>query len=86
MSEVLVGWGGRTPGIATVRAPQGEEDVARELASGEAMIARGLGRQHGDAAQLSGGIVLANRGLSQIGPVVEGVVSVGAGASIDGTL
>lgn len=78
-----MGWGGRTPAVSTVRAPRSEEDVARELASGEAMIARGLGRSYGDAAQLSGGVVLANRGLSHIGPVVDGVVMVGAGASFD---
>ncbi|MCU1362978.1 MAG: FAD/FMN-dependent dehydrogenase [Acidimicrobiaceae bacterium] len=78
-----MGWGGRTPGVATVRAPRSEEDVARELASGEAMIARGLGRSYGDAAQLSGGVVLASRRLSHVGPVVDGVVSVGAGTSFD---
>jgi decaprenylphospho-beta-D-ribofuranose 2-oxidase len=83
MSEVLVGWGGRTAGVATVRRPRTEEDVARELSSGEEMIARGLGRSYGDAAQLSGGVVLANRGLSHIGPVIDGAVTVGAGASLD---
>jgi decaprenylphospho-beta-D-ribofuranose 2-oxidase len=66
-----------------VHTPQSEEDVARELASGEAMIARGLGRSYGDAAQLSGGVVLASRGLSHIGPVNDGVVTVGAGVSVD---
>ena len=83
MSTVVVGWGGRSPGVSTVRTPQSEEDVARELNSGEAMIARGLGRSYGDAAQLSGGVVLANRGLSHIGPIVDGAVTVGAGTSID---
>lgn len=83
MSEVLVGWGGRAPAVATVRTPRSEEDVTRELVSGEAMIARGLGRSYGDAAQLSGGVVLANRALSHIGPVVDGVVRVGAGTSFD---
>jgi decaprenylphospho-beta-D-ribofuranose 2-oxidase len=83
MSEVLVGWGGRTPSVSTVRVPRSEEDVARELSTGEAMIARGLGRSYGDAAQLSGGVVLANRGLSHIGPIVDGVVTVGAGVSLD---
>ena len=83
MSEVLVGWGGRRPAVATVRSPRTEEDVERELTMGEAIIARGLGRSYGDAAQLSGGVVLANRGLSHIGPVVDGVVTVGAGVSFD---
>jgi decaprenylphospho-beta-D-ribofuranose 2-oxidase len=69
--------------MATVRAPRSEEEVVDQLASGEAMIARGLGRSYGDAAQLSGGVVLANQGLSHIGPVVDGVVTVGAGTSID---
>jgi decaprenylphospho-beta-D-ribofuranose 2-oxidase len=83
MSELLVGWGGRSPALSKVRSPTSEEDVARELASGEKMIARGLGRSYGDAAQLSGGVVLANRGLSHVGPIVDGVVTVGAGVSID---
>lgn len=83
MSEVIVGWGGRTPACSDVRVPNSEDDVARELASGEAMISRGLGRSYGDAAQLSGGVVLANRGLSHVGPIVDGVVTVGAGTSID---
>jgi decaprenylphospho-beta-D-ribofuranose 2-oxidase len=83
VSELLVGWGGRTPAVASVHSPRSEEDVTRELASGEAMIARGLGRSYGDAAQLSGGVVLANRGLSHIGPIVDGVVTVGAGVSLD---
>lgn len=83
MSEVLRGWGGRTPSVTTVRTPSSDEDVERELSTGEAMIARGLGRSYGDAAQLSGGVVLANRGLSHIGPIVDGVVTVGAGASLD---
>lgn len=83
MSELLTGWGGRSPARSNVRSPISEEDVARELASGEEMIARGLGRSYGDAAQLSGGVVLANRGLRHIGPIVNGVVSVGSGTSID---
>jgi decaprenylphospho-beta-D-ribofuranose 2-oxidase len=57
--------------------------VERELLSGEKTIARGLGRSYGDAAQLSGGVVLANRNLSHIGPIIDGVVTVGAGVSLD---
>jgi decaprenylphospho-beta-D-ribofuranose 2-oxidase len=83
MSEVLVGWGGTSPARSTVRTPRCDEDVARELASGEALIARGLGRSYGDAAQLSGGVVLNARGLAHLGPIVDGVVTVGAGTSLD---
>lgn len=48
------------------------------------MIARGLGRSYGDAAQLSGGLVVSNLGLSDVGAIDErGVVTLGAGVSVD---
>jgi decaprenylphospho-beta-D-ribofuranose 2-oxidase len=58
--------------------------VAQELAHATGVIARGLGRSYGDAAQLSGGLVLTNRSLGGIGSIAgDGVVTVGAGVSID---
>jgi decaprenylphospho-beta-D-ribofuranose 2-oxidase len=70
--------------LATVRSPESEDDLLGEFSSGERVIARGLGRSYGDAAQLSGGVVLNNRKLSGIGAVdPDGTVSVGAGVSVD---
>jgi decaprenylphospho-beta-D-ribofuranose 2-oxidase len=58
--------------------------VAQELARANSVIARGLGRSYGDAAQLSGGLVLTNRSLGGIGSIAAaGVVTVGAGVSMD---
>ncbi|MHB1209422.1 MAG: FAD-binding protein [Acidimicrobiales bacterium] len=82
--QTLYGWGRTNPSLATVLNPTNEDDVARALAENPGVIARGLGRSYGDPAQLSGGVVLSNRdlgGVSEIGS--DGVVSVGAGVSID---
>jgi decaprenylphospho-beta-D-ribofuranose 2-oxidase len=80
----LYGWGRTTPSLATVVSPASEAEVASELASSPELIVRGLGRSYGDAAQLSGGVVLNNRGLDGIGAIdADGVVCVGAGTSID---
>jgi decaprenylphospho-beta-D-ribofuranose 2-oxidase len=81
---VLTGWGRTTKSWATVRTPESEEDLLREFSSGERVIARGLGRSYGDAAQLSGGVIVSNRhlaGISAIDP--DGTVTVGAGVSVD---
>jgi decaprenylphospho-beta-D-ribofuranose 2-oxidase len=70
--------------VAELASPQNEQDVAEEFASGSLLIARGLGRSYGDAAQLSGGLVVSNLGLDEIGAIDEhGVVTLGAGVSID---
>ena len=52
------------------------------------MIARGLGRSYGDAAQVAGGTVIDGRGLGGVGAIdaATGEVTVGAGASIDALL
>jgi decaprenylphospho-beta-D-ribofuranose 2-oxidase len=80
----LSGWGRTTQSIATLETPRDEDDVARDLNQSREVIARGLGRSYGDAAQLSGGVVLSNLelgGISPIGP--DGTISVGAGVSLD---
>ena len=68
----------------TSPTPTANPQVGRQLATGAALIARGLGRSYGDAAQLSGGLVLSNLGLDGMGAINEhGVVQLGAGVSID---
>ncbi len=49
------------------------------------MIARGLGRSYGDAAQCAGGIVIDTARFDSIGPIEPdtGMVTVGGGASLD---
>jgi len=80
----LSGWGRTNASVATLRTPLNEVDVVAEFASGERLIARGLGRSYGDAAQLSGGVVLDNRALNTISPISDdGVVTLGAGVSFD---
>ncbi|MFZ1062157.1 MAG: FAD-binding oxidoreductase [Acidimicrobiales bacterium] len=80
----LYGWGRTTPSVANLAEPLDEETVVEQLATGAPLIARGLGRSYGDAAQLSGGLVLSNLALDDLGTIDEhGVVRVGAGVSID---
>jgi decaprenylphospho-beta-D-ribofuranose 2-oxidase len=80
----LSGWGRTRRSVSTILSPASEDEVVEALANAPRVIARGLGRSYGDAALLSGGLVLDNRQLSDIGPIdASGVVNVGAGASID---
>ena len=70
--------------MSDVESPASEDQIAEELARGGSTIARGLGRSYGDAAQVSGGVVLSNRALGGIGAIApDGVVTVGAGVSLD---
>ncbi len=84
MSEHLSGWGRTTTSIAQVQRPSDETAVEELLAQEPNIIARGLGRSYGDAAQVSGGVVLDNRGFDTIGPIgADGIVTLGGGVSID---
>ena len=77
MSRVtLHGWGRTTPGISTVRHVSSEAEITATFESSGALIARGLGRSYGDAAQVSGGTVLVSEN-TDVGPVDDGGISLG---------
>ncbi len=68
----LCGWGRTAPASALVSHPTdtaGVEEVLRSR-SGQ-VIARGLGRSYGDAAQCSGGLTMDVTGLGHIGALDE---------------
>ena len=87
--QVLTGWGGTAPSAADVVRVASTRDVeavlAREAARGGHVVARGLGRAYGDAAQCAGGTVLDCTGLAGVldANLDEGWVRVGAGTSLD---
>ena len=84
MRTRLTGWGRTAGSVAELVRPTNEAAVADLLGGPRAVIARGLGRSYGDAAQVGGGLVVDNRGFDAISPIgADGVVTVGAGVSID---
>lgn len=84
MRESLWGWGRTSPSVADVVTPDSEASVLDALQSAVTVVPRGLGRSYGDAAQLAGGLVLRNDAFRDISPIGDdGVVTVGAGVSID---
>ncbi|MDA0371394.1 MAG: FAD-binding oxidoreductase [Actinomycetota bacterium] len=84
--QILTGWGLTSPSAALVGDVSPAELVERlKEPTGRGVIARGLGRSYGDAAQNAGGVVLRIKGSpSEI--VIDsdsGTVTVGAGVSLD---
>ncbi|MFD2090329.1 FAD-binding protein [Blastococcus deserti] len=83
----LTGWGRTAPTPATLVPIRGEDDARSALALGAArgVVARGLARSYGDAAQNAGGAVLdmtrADRVLAV--DLAAGEVEVEAGVSLD---
>ncbi len=91
-SRELTGWGRTAPSWAEVTSVLDVDMVERtvaaavrgEPAAGRGLVARGLGRSYGDAAQNAGGIVLDLTGLDAVhrADLTNGEVEVGAGISL----
>lgn len=84
--QLLTGWGRTAPSRAHVLNPGSIEDVrsAIQVAGTRGVLARGLGRSYGDAAQSGGAQVFDMTALHTFDLDVEaGTVTAMAGASID---
>src|SRR5258706_149280 len=85
--ELLSGWGRTSPTLATVHRPDDLEHIVSRVTapSPRGVIARGLGRSYGDAAQNAGGDVLSCSKLDSVLAldVEKGTVTVESGVSLD---
>jgi decaprenylphospho-beta-D-ribofuranose 2-oxidase len=84
--ELLTGWGRTAPSMAFVREPHSIEDVQTAIvhAGARGVLARGLGRSYGDAAQSGGATVLRMPSMNTftLDPVAA-TVTADAGASLE---
>ena len=84
LPRALCGWGRTTPTTSLVSCPVDVSSVLASFCDHSSVIARGLGRSYGDAAQCTGGLTIDTAGLSQIGTLDEivGTIEVGGGVSL----
>lgn len=85
--QAITGWGRTNPTVACVSTPTHAEDLARALekVGPRGLIARGLGRSYGDAAQNAGGDVVVTTALDRVLEIDldAGQVRVESGVSLD---
>ena len=85
--QLLMGWGRTSPTRATVWSPARADQIADRLRTSgpRGVIARGLGRSYGDAAQNAGGTVVLATALDRVLEldVEKGTITCEAGVSID---
>jgi decaprenylphospho-beta-D-ribofuranose 2-oxidase len=85
--RLLSGWGRTNPTRASVWSPSRTDEIAEHLrrANPRGVIARGLGRSYGDAAQNAGGSVVLATGLDRVLEldVEKGTITCEAGVSLD---
>ena len=85
-TRTLSGWGRTNPVTSQVVQPSSMEQLRQliRLSPPQSLIARGLGRSYGDAAQLADGMVIELPALNRIElNQGSGTVTAGAGVSLD---
>jgi decaprenylphospho-beta-D-ribofuranose 2-oxidase len=80
---MVSGWGGGTAAPVSLLCPDSVDQLREAVLERSALIARGMGRSYGDAAQLAGGIVLDTTRLNsfELDPD-RGVVTAQGGATL----